>query len=297
MKRWGWILLSVMTTAMCGCSTIEIDPGVRQALTTVRLNPVVEGEVKVSGSLPGPYDVGPSNGYYGSIYTAPIGLFHDLWHYGEHGIKKTNVFKRVLKDRDIDVVQTVQKSLESLLTLHATFGLQIVPPPEPEPEIDVESTTEASAALDRSKLNPVGFDLESSELLPSTLEPLELSGETLPNFPMLPVHPSEEAAAGKVVPRPFPPADAELTVTVHYGVDNVGAVDESWLPWVTVTGELTSADGTILWRKSEKVDTRTGDLSELPFPSPFGNRIYVKRNYDQGAKLGARRLIKHLLDR
>ena len=202
-----------------GCTTVALDPQARLSIASVRIEPISEDDVEIGGELPLQYDIGP-NAWYGSIYTAPIGIVYDLFHHRENQAKRGKHLQRLFAERDIDVPAMV----------HAQFLSQ----------------------------------LAESEVFRSVT-----------------------AAENE-------PADAHLRIAVGYGVKSIAIADEIWMPWVEVTGTLTDRAGQIIWRRSEGVDARNGDLRELPFPNPFQDPPQVRRAFGSGARLAVARLIAHM---
>ena len=89
-------------------------------------------------------------------------------------------------------------------------------------------------------------------------------------------------------------ADANLTLTVHYGVHGATLFDESWRPWIKVEGIITDMNAKTLWKKIVELDAHHGELKEFPFPDPFQSPSNLRTNYRRGAKIIVRELLNHL---
>ena len=292
---------------LTGCSSTQaLDPEVRLTLHSVQLNPAAEGEVVVDGDLPGPYDIGPSNGFYGTPYTVPIGVLYDLWHWGEHDAKKARAFKKILADREVDILGAVQAVAEETLQRRGYFQeLTIIPPTIDAESSLVPSSSQEDSSGSQPRVSPATAHAES---LPLVETPVFSDNDWAQAFDNLDQWQSDFPQQQIALPMTSQPTftrpvgeslqnshcDAELTLQVDYGVNNIGVVDEAWLPWVKVTGTLTAPDGEILWRHSELSDPDSGDLAQLPFPNPFRDARYVRKNYITGARLATRRVLLEL---
>ena len=114
-------LLAATSILGSGCATVTLDTQARLSIATVRIEPISEDDVTIGGELPLQYDIGP-NAWYGSIYTAPIGIVYDIFHHRDNQAKRGKILQRIFAESDIDVPVMVHAQFLSQLADSEIFG-------------------------------------------------------------------------------------------------------------------------------------------------------------------------------